>query len=493
MRRNLLALILLSFTFVLSTQAEPRMSVSVDYHVGYTDYDILNSGLETLFSISVANVSSESIQDNNLIQMVFPAGYRQGVFHANEMDNGWDVEILDDCTVFAGNGEFVAVGGNVLFYLYSSQTNGVTTGLATAVAAGDSAGTLDFNAVEVPVPLCLPVCFVPPANLTNAVKTVAGAEHFLALTSDGTIVAWGDTRDGACDVPDGLSNLVDIAAGRTHSAALLSDGSVVCWGRGAQEVPLSVFGAKAIAARENHTIAMMRGTNPTLPDTDFDGANDGVEVTVGTDPLDASQRAMNLTASASAHGSVSPTNQWVFPGSQLSVTASPETYYQVGQWTGSTNAIASSNGNVVNVLMTNDVSLSAIFVQVVTENGDVPHQWLAGQGFDIGVNDPEAIVATDHDNDGYTTAQEYILGTSPTNSTSTFVVDPSPSSESGFRIQFPTVTGRLYSVEYSTNLISNVWNPLTNNISGSENLIEITDENIEDGRFYRINVRLENE
>ncbi len=226
-------------------------------------------------------------------------------------------------------------------------------------------------------------------------------------------------------------------------------------------------------------------TSPRTSDSDGDGAMDGIEVSVGTDPLNPNERAMHLTASASTHGSVSPTNQWVFPSTQLAVTAYPDTYWQVGDWTDNTNAIVSNGWNSVTVFMTNDVSLSAVFIQIVTENHGVPHQWLAGQGFDLESNDPETIAATDHDNDGYTTAQEYILGTAPTNATSALTVALAPPI-----LDFQTVTGRLYNVEYSTNLVSNDWKILTNNIPGSGSMVEIRDDAGDPGRFYRIKVRL---
>lgn len=480
-----LSTVLFCFSFLLDAKADPVMSITYSSAVG--DYDINpENGLEKKHEYLVANLSPENIQDNNLIIIVLPAGSNQGVVFAEENRGLWTVNIGDDQTTFIGyyTGQYIGVGGDNTFFLYTASDQPMGTGLATAVAAGSAYGTLDFNAVEVPVPLCLPVCFVPPVDLTNAIKTVAGAEHFLALTSIGTVVAWGDTRDGQCDVPAGLSNVVDIAAGRTHSAALLADGSVVCWGS-ETNVPSTVFGAKAIAARENHTIAMMRGTDPTLPDTDFDGANDGVEVSVGTDPLDPNQRAMQLTAYASANGAVSPTNQWVFPGSQLTVTASPETYWKLGEWTGGTHSIVSNGWNSVTVLMTNDVSLTAVFVQIVTENLNVPHQWLADQGFDLEHIDPEVIAATDHDHDGYTTGQEYILGTSPTNAASALTVALTPPA-----LDFEMVTGRLYSVEYCDNLVSNDWKSLTNNIPGSGNLIEIIDDDSSPRRFYRINIRM---
>ena len=72
-----------------------------------------------------------------------------------------------------------------------------------------------------------------PAGLTN-VTAIAEGGHSLALTDNGTVVAWGCTNPnwdlGQCDVPEGLGDVVGIAAGGEHSLALKADGTVVAWG-----------------------------------------------------------------------------------------------------------------------------------------------------------------------------------------------------------------------------------------------------------------------
>ena len=53
--------------------------------------------------------------------------------------------------------------------------------------------------------------------------------HSLALTDDGTVVAWGRNDYGQSTVPAGLK-AVQIAGGVYHSLALTDDGTVVAWG-----------------------------------------------------------------------------------------------------------------------------------------------------------------------------------------------------------------------------------------------------------------------
>ena len=68
-----------------------------------------------------------------------------------------------------------------------------------------------------------------PSGLTNVMAVSAGAYHNLALKRDGTVVAWGDNRDGQSDPPAGLTNVVSIATGFRHNLALRLNGTVVAW------------------------------------------------------------------------------------------------------------------------------------------------------------------------------------------------------------------------------------------------------------------------
>ena len=72
---------------------------------------------------------------------------------------------------------------------------------------------------------------------------VAGGDlHSLAVTADGTVVAWGYDSSGQCNVPAGLAGVVALAGGFEHSLALRSDGTVVAWGAGEPDNPTDPFG-----------------------------------------------------------------------------------------------------------------------------------------------------------------------------------------------------------------------------------------------------------
>jgi len=76
-------------------------------------------------------------------------------------------------------------------------------------------------------------------------EPLASGEAFLSV---GVLVAWG-RRDYETAVPAGLTNVVTIAAGAEHSLALLSDGTVAAWGYngwGQTTVPASLANVVAI-------------------------------------------------------------------------------------------------------------------------------------------------------------------------------------------------------------------------------------------------------
>ena len=99
-----------------------------------------------------------------------------------------------------------------------------------------------------------------PAGLGNAVAIAQGANHALALRSDGTVVAWGTYGDSTkATVPTGLNDVVALAAGVDDSVALKGDGTVVAWGRnveGQTNVPPGLINVVAIAAGNFHVLAL---------------------------------------------------------------------------------------------------------------------------------------------------------------------------------------------------------------------------------------------
>jgi len=124
---------------------------------------------------------------------------------------------------------------------------------------------------------------VPVKGLSGVTAIAAGSLFSLALMSNGTVVAWGDNREGqlgdgtlrnsTVPVPvTGLSGVTSIAAGALHSLAVLGNGTAMAWGDNEsgqlgvgrrvslRVVPTAVAkitGITAIAAGEEHSVALL--------------------------------------------------------------------------------------------------------------------------------------------------------------------------------------------------------------------------------------------
>ncbi|MBG0831585.1 hypothetical protein HS041_28025 [Planomonospora sp. ID67723] len=129
-----------------------------------------------------------------------------------------------------------------------------------------------------------------PSRLTDVVQVAAGVGHGLALKSDGTVVAWGDTDDVPA-LPSGLTDVVQVAAGVGHGLALKSDGTVVAWGSNAQDqtaVPSDLTDVVRVAAGSYHSLALKSdgtvvawGFNASGQATVPSGLTDVVQVAAG--------------------------------------------------------------------------------------------------------------------------------------------------------------------------------------------------------------------
>ena len=153
------------------------------------------------------------------------------------------------------------------------------------------------------------------------------------------------------------------------------------------------------------------------------------------------------------------------------------------QWVGDTACLANSNVACTTLTMpAKAVSLTATYksTEQYTTNG-TPYSWLAGYG----LTNYEADAVLDQDSDGLKTWQEYIAGTDPTNAASCFkAVQMAPN-----KVSWSAVSGRVYSVYWSTNLVQG-FQPLNTNIvypqSGYTNATPDSRLN-----HYQIKVRLQ--
>jgi alpha-tubulin suppressor-like RCC1 family protein len=98
-----------------------------------------------------------------------------------------------------------------------------------------------------------------PDGASNIVAIAAGASNNLALTADGSVLSWGDNAWGQTNLPVFYTNVVAVAAGNFHNLALMADGTVVAWGKnlyGQASVPPGLSNVVAISAGAEHSLAL---------------------------------------------------------------------------------------------------------------------------------------------------------------------------------------------------------------------------------------------
>lgn len=94
----------------------------------------------------------------------------------------------------------------------------------------------------------------------------------------------------------------------------------------------------------------------------------------------------------------------------------------------------------------------------------------------------------DDDNDGMADVDELVAGTNPMDPQSVFKVRNADFPNSSFTLSFQSVSGKLYDLEYSTNLSVSNWNCLTNALSITGGVLEVEDPVQAGMRFYRLRV-----
>ena len=118
------------------------------------------------------------------------------------------------------------------------------------------------------------------ADLTNVVAVAAGGNHSLALRKTGKVVAWGDNQNRQASVPDELRDVTAIAAGWIGSLALKKDSTVIGWG--AANVPIGLSNVVAIAATSEfygHDLALKN--DGTVVEWGARGVNSKISVKTG--------------------------------------------------------------------------------------------------------------------------------------------------------------------------------------------------------------------
>lgn len=97
---------------------------------------------------------------------------------------------------------------------------------------------------------------VPPAGLTNVTSIEASPQGSTsyAITADATVRAWGRSDSGVTNIPSGLRNAIRLSAGADHCVALRSDGTLIAWGGGAPSIPTNINNVVDIAAADSGSL-----------------------------------------------------------------------------------------------------------------------------------------------------------------------------------------------------------------------------------------------
>ncbi|MFM2032706.1 MAG: hypothetical protein RLZZ297_1471, partial [Chloroflexota bacterium] len=99
-----------------------------------------------------------------------------------------------------------------------------------------------------------------PASVNEVTQISLGADHLLAVYSDGTIAGSGSNSTGQTTIPTGLGRVAAVAAGTGYSLALLESGVVTGWGlndAGQTTIPvIAQSGVRQIVAGPTHALAI---------------------------------------------------------------------------------------------------------------------------------------------------------------------------------------------------------------------------------------------
>jgi alpha-tubulin suppressor-like RCC1 family protein len=199
---------------------------------GNSGYALTTTG--DLYSWSLFNIPpfgiAPTIQTSDVSTFDVNLGRLATIDHAGNLTESWSVYILNTVP-----SQTYAVSGLGVRAISSGQRHGV---------ALHNDGTVETWAALSQTPVIVVIGFPPPpppgpdqygqldvpAGLGNVVAIACGDNHTLALRDDGTVVAWGESDQGATAIPAGLGNVIAIAAWGQHSCALQADGTIVTWG-----------------------------------------------------------------------------------------------------------------------------------------------------------------------------------------------------------------------------------------------------------------------
>ncbi|MBC8097363.1 MAG: hypothetical protein H7Y43_16280, partial [Akkermansiaceae bacterium] len=195
------------------------------------------------------------------------------------------------------------------------------------------------------------------------------------------------------------------------------------------------------------TVLLRWGIGSGATQNDIGWNIDDIEIFGIGEPVSS---AVNYTLAATANnpawGTVNPTNGTYPGGASVQVTATPAPYFRFVNWTGS----ATATNNPLTMVLNTNATLLATFSEILTTNHPTPHWWLASYGFQQ--NFESAVVSLG--SNGMPRWQSYIAGLNPNDPNSQLRLSlASLGAGNGVALNWNPVTGRVYTVWSSTNLL----------------------------------------
>jgi hypothetical protein len=166
-------------------------------------------------------------------------------------------------------------------------------------------------------------------------------------------------------------------------------------------------------------------------------------------PLGVTLPAVQFIATANppVGGVVNPTNGTYVAGATVQVSATAASYYRFVGWTNG----AVGTDNPLTLLLNTNVSIEAVFAELLTTNHPTPYSWLASYGYNS--NFENVVDATGAN--GIALWQSYIAGLNPNDPNSQLRLSLSRAVDGTANIvNWTTVTGRRYTLLSKTNLSS---------------------------------------
>ena len=235
-----------------------------------------------------------------------------------------------------------------------------------------------------------------------------------------------------------------------------------------------------------------RGYNPTVPDTIIDG---GISQRSGALTLVDGRQYVNYWLASVPNGVVNYSAQVPLGAVVNADVRSLAPSYGFGYWLVNGVRQQDTNGVALNpisflILDASTVATAYLYTPTADSNGNgLPDWWEAFYFGSPTSADPNA----DNSGTGMNNIQKYLAGLNPLDPNSRLAITATFPVLGGWEIDFPAVSGRVYRIEYLSDLrLTNTWQILQDNISTNANAtIQIIDSSTATNfnRFYRIRLK----